>query len=139
MTVLPFFQNVVSNQDYTIKLDHRNKTKEKSQWTVSHQDEVAIFKNAYTRKWVVNNNAWGIFFNNDELDYLGVAQDHATQVFIAKFKNDVNRNDWHGYPADHQSHTQDIPYETILKDWLVNNILPKAKISKIVGGKPCKL
>jgi hypothetical protein len=140
MTDLPFFPNVVSNQNYTIKLDHRNKSKDKSQWSVSHQDEVfTIFKNAYTHTWVSNNNAWGIFFNNGGLDYLGVAQDHVTQVFIAKFFKDVNHDNWHGYPADHQSNQQDIPDQAILNDWLVNKILPKAKISKIQGGKRCKL
>ena len=140
MSDLPFFPNVVSNQNYTIKLDHRNKSKDKSQWTVSHKDEVfTVFKDAYTRTWVSNNNAWGVFLNNGKLDYLGVAQDHFTQVFIAKFVNDTAHNNWHGYPADHQSHPQDIPDQAILNDWLVNGILPKAKISKIVGGKRCKL
>ena len=139
MTVLPFFPNVVSNQNYTIKLDHRNKSKEKSQWTVSHQDEITIFVDAYTRIWVNKDNAWGVFFNNGKLDYLGVAQDHFTQVFIAKFINDTAHNNWHGYPADHQSHPQDIPDESILKNWLDNDILPKSKINKIARGKPCKL
>jgi hypothetical protein len=139
MTVLPSFPNVVSNQNYTIKLDHRNKSKEKSQWTVSHQDEVSIFINAYNRSWVSKDNAWGVFFNNGEIDYLGVAQNRVTKVFISKFVNDVNHNNWHGYPADHESHSQDIPDESILNDWLINNILPKAKISKIAGGRPCKL
>ena len=139
MTVLPFFPNVVSNQDYTIKLDHRNKTKEKSQWTVSHQDEVSIFIDAYTRTWVSEDNAWGVFFSNGNLDYLGVAQDHVTQIFIAKFVNDVIHNNWHGYPANYQIHSQDIPEESILKNWLDNDILPKSKINKIARGKPCKL
>ena len=139
MTVLPFFQDVVSNQNYTIKLDHRNKTKDKSQWIVSHHDEVAIFKDAYTRTWVSEDNAWGVFFNKGEIDYLGIAQNRVTQVFIAKFVNDVNHNTWHGYPADHVSHNQDIPHQDILNDWLVNKILPKAKISKIQQSKPCKL
>ena len=98
-----------------------------------------MFKFAYTRTWVSNNNAWGVFFNNGEVDYLGVAQDHITQVFIAKFVKDVNHNDWHGYPADHQSHPQDIPDQSVLNDWLVNKILPKAKIRKIQGSMPCKL
>ncbi len=139
MTVLPFFPNVVFNQNYTIKLDHRNKSKEKSQWTVSHQDEVNIFIDAYNRTWVSKDNAWGIFFNHGEIEYLGVAQDHITQVFIAKFVNDIAHTNWHGYPANYQMHSQDIPDESILNNWLVNNILAKSKISKIARGKPCKL
>ncbi len=139
MTVLPFFPNVVSNQNYTIKLDHRNKSKEKSQWTISHQDEVKVFINAYTRNWIYKDNAWGVFFDNRNINYLGVAQDHFTQVFIAKFVNDTNQTDWHGYPADYQLHSQDIPDEAILNDWLIHNVLPKSKINKIARGKPCKL
>ena len=139
MTVLPFFPNVVSSQNYTIKLDHRNKSKEKSQWTISHQDEVNVFVNAYTCNWIYKDNAWGVFFDNENINYLGVAQDHSTQVFIAKFVNDTNQIDWHGYPADYQLHSQDIPDEAILNYWLIHNILPKSKINKIARGKPCKL
>jgi len=139
MTVLPFFPNVVSSQNYTIKLDHRNKSKDKSQWTISHQDEVDVFVNAYTRKWVCNNNSWGLFYKNGKIDYLGVAQDHVTQVFISKFVNDANHSNWHGYPADHKKHSQDIPDRIILDDWINNNVLPKAKIRKIQGMLPCKL
>ncbi len=60
-------------------------------------------------------------------------------LFIAKFKNDVPHNTWHGYPADYQRKSQDIPDTEILHDWIANNILTKAKIRKIMAGQPCRL
>ena len=139
MTFPPLFKKIIGDKNYTINPVHRNGMPEKAQWTISYQDEMNSFIFSNQHAWICNDNAWGLHFINNHVAYLGVAQDHITEVFIAKFVNDVDHNNWHGYPADHQANQQDIPDENVLRDWLTNNIIPKQKINKIARGKPCKL
>ena len=87
--------------------------------------------------WIENESGWGLHYSNGVLDYLGLAQDHTTQVFIAKFVG--NQGTWHGYPADHQQNRQDIPAERIRKIWIDTNVLRRAQIRKITKGQPCRL
>lgn len=71
------------------------------------------------------------------MNYLGVAEDHKTDVFIAKFVSDPNSSQWHGYPAD-QRKSQDIPAQPILAKWLAANVLSPPKVRKIGRGQRCQ-
>lgn len=124
---------------YTYNSVHRNNMINKSQWQISKPEELRCFVRTDNREWIVGSDGWGLHLEDDCIKYLGVAQDHLTQVFIAKFKNDTPHNTWHGYPADHQTNAQDVPDRQILKNWLEDDLLPKSKIRKIMGMKPCKL
>ena len=64
---------------------HRNKTKGKSQWLISLTEEAKCFHIAYANQWIGDDTGWGLHYPNGIPDYLGVAQDHETKVFIAKF------------------------------------------------------
>ncbi len=99
--------------------------------------EVDVFKQALTSGWTTGTHAWGLHVPNGSILYLGVAQDHSTQVFIAKFVDGTAKNDWHGYPADHERNPHDIPDTAILNNWLSSKILSAAKIRKISRGQPC--
>jgi hypothetical protein len=136
MSAIPRFP-ITQGVDYTPNPLHRNWTSGKSQWTVQVAEEVAIFTNVHTSSWIEAGVGWGVYYNNGAIDYLGIAQDHITQVFLAKFVSD--QNTWHGYPADHQRNRKDIPPPSITKRWLQNNILPRAKVRKILRGESCKL
>jgi len=70
-------------------------------------------------------------------EYLGVAQDHATQIFIAKFVGAGGV--WHGYPADHQQNQRDIPDESVLLKWMDLKVLSPAKVRKVLRGQLCLL
>lgn len=97
-----------------------------------------MFIEAWSAGWHSNDDAWGLHFVNGAVDYLGVAQDHATPVFIGKFVMDRSGT-WHGYPADHRRNQQDIPSETIQKQWLDGQVLPVPKLRKISKGQRCVL
>lgn len=110
---------------------------EKSQWSISPNQEIVCFNLAHSKGWTEADKGWGLHYSNDVLDYLGLAQDHRTRVFIAKFVG--NQGNWHGYPADHQKNQQDIPTERIRRIWMNDNVLKPAKIRKITKGQPCWL
>ena len=122
---------------YSTNPQHRNKTKGKSQWLISLTQEGACFNTTYANQWIENDSGWGLHYSDGVLNYLGLAQDHTTQVFMAKFVG--NQGTWHGYPADHQQNQQDIPMERILAIWMKTNVLSPAKIRKIMKGQPCRL
>ena len=119
--------------------DHRNQTPRKSQWTISIDEEIRCFNVAQVRGWHVNNVGWGLYMPNAHPDWLGVAQDHHTKVFIAKFVSSQHTDTWHGYPADYRRNAHDIPHERVLNSWLQDGIFTPAKIRKITKGQRCSL
>lgn len=135
MAIIPKF--VSSEVFYLHNPLHRNNTTGKSQWRISNDAELQSFKTALDQTWLLSDVGWGLHLENNKPANLGVAQDHKTLVFIAKFVND--RKIWHGYPADHQSNNQDIPADQILRKWLEAKVLPLAKIRKLGKGQPCSL
>jgi hypothetical protein len=124
---------------YVIHPDHRNGNHNKSQWTISEVNELNVFVGTYQQSWFANTVGWGIFVVDGNIRYLGVGQDHLERVFIAKFVTNHSQQPWHGYPADHRNNQADIPDRDILRRWLQGNVLPAPKISKILGGKKCRL
>lgn len=122
---------------YKVNPAHRDGTSGKSQWRVSHEDEIRCFDGARTSHWLVGTVGWGLHLAAGNPDYLGVARDHETKVFVAKFTGE--RDVWHGYPADHRRNHRDIPNERILADWMREGVLKPAKVRKIGRGQPCRL
>jgi hypothetical protein len=125
--------------NYSPNPEHRNNNPCKSQWTITETEEIECFTVAYDKGWANDKNAWGLYHHQNTITYLGTGKDRKINLFIAKFKNDVSHNNWHGYPADHQRNSQDIPDQGILKKWITHKVLAKAKIRKISAGQPCKL
>src|ERR1035438_3288612 len=98
---------------YESKLDHRDGTPVKSQWTVSLQAEQLSFDHATLKEWTSGVTVrWGLHLSPrpENLGVSATALGTPTRdLFIAKFV-DGNSNDlWHGYPADPYRHQQDIP------------------------------
>lgn len=87
---------------------HRNGNPEKSQWTISLDDELASFFQAEERGWQESNKAWGLHLVEGRIIYLGVTKNRQTPVFIAKYTCSRDAV-WHGYPADYRNNSQDIP------------------------------
>ena len=118
---------------------HRDGTIDKSQWRITEQDERSSFQDCRTKHWFSENTGWGLHFANGSVSYLGMGRDHQTSVFVAKFVSQLNRKLWHGYPADHQRSTTDIPSEAVRRQWLEFKLLTAAKIRKLSRGQPCSL
>ncbi len=118
---------------------HRNNNPNKSQWIINPTQEFDCFDLSYRKSWLKNDNAWGLHYSGQSIDYLGLGEDRNVNLFLAKFIKDQNQNYWHGYPADYQRNPQDIPDNDILEIWKYNNILSKPKIRKIMRGQPCNI
>jgi hypothetical protein len=123
---------------YVINQHHRNGNRAKSQWRITIPDEKASFENARTNGWLTPDTGWGLHLVNGNAVVLGVAQDHATSVFLAKYVGSAS-GPWHGYPADYRSNSQDIPTPHVLGEWCVKGLFSAAKIRKISRGQPCNL
>lgn len=137
---------------YTPKLDHRNKSPEKSQWTIDLSQEERCFQIAHGSNWIDTADdkiAWGLHYDKGGcLAHLGLSakkfkrkkSDPLKRLFIAKFINSYGRNDWHGYPADqHNCAPYDIPPTMLLRRWMKENVLPKALASRLMQGRSCDL
>jgi len=124
---------------YCINPVHRNKTHGKSQWAISMPLEKDAFTNAANQRWLLGDSGWGLYFKKGKASYLGVARDHQKQVFVAKFVDSGRQQSWHGYPADHQTDTKDIPAESVLNSWLKSGFLRRPTIRKLHRGQPCSL
>ncbi len=127
------------NPLYVIHPHHRNGMRTKSQWTIPQPEEMSCFSDSYLTIWRTHGAGWGLHVINLTPNFLGISKDQLRNLFIAKFVCKAGQQEWHGYPADHQIHTQDRPTTEILNSWLNSNILPAAKIRKISKGQPCSL
>lgn len=132
---------------YIHKADHRNRAPQKSQWTISEQQERDCFGNIlgliYMDGFGSPNGCWGLHIVAGRLAYLGESASDSSEpfraLFIAKFV-DSNENDrWHGYPADHVSNTQDIPTSDWLMYWFEAGYISQSQLRKISRGQKCKL
>jgi hypothetical protein len=111
----------------------------KSKWTIGASEERDVFVNTKTQNWIQLSEGWGLHIVEGRVAYLGIAQDRARQLFVAKFVNSSQNQSWHGYPADHQRHVKDIPSEFVLRKWLDGGLLSPQKIAKLERAKPCSL
>lgn len=124
---------------YIISSQHRAiGNPNKTVWTIDFDDEVECFKYSKTSDWIDDKYGWGIKVVNSNLQHVGHNFENET-LKLAKFV-DGNQNDiWHGYPADYLRKSQDRPPTFILKCWVDQGYLTKAKMNKIRRGQSCNL
>ncbi|RXK47062.1 hypothetical protein [Aquirufa rosea] len=124
---------------YIIASQHRKKgNPNKSIWTITFDEEVNCFIQALNGDWKIGKEAWGVKVIGDILQVVGL-NNNRQELKLAKFVDGTNTNVWHGYPADYMSKAQDRPATNILKVWVDNGFLTKAKMSKIRLGQSCNL
>jgi hypothetical protein len=128
---------MASIEDYQPNAAHRTTGSRRSQWTISIPEEKTCFLRSIENLWLLQDVGWGLHYPAGAPEYLGVAEDQETLLFIARFVGKSGA--WHGYPADHQRNFQDIPDDRILRHWLELKLLAAAKIRKITRGQPCRL
>jgi len=125
--------------NYIISSQHRRSgNPNKSIWIITFDEEVDCFIQALNGNWKTGTEAWGVKVIGDILQVVGLNNDRQ-ELKLAKFVDGTNNNVWHGYPADYMSNAQDRPATNILKVWVDNGYLTKAKMSKIRLGQSCNL
>jgi len=133
-------QEILPGLKYVHKSDHRDNTADKSQWTISEQEERSSFSLMYASKWIVENDkGWGLHIIDKTADYLGVGVNRARDLFIAKFVDGAHSNIWHGYPADYVANNQDKPDRRVLQEWGTVGYISFGKVRKVLKGQPCNL
>ena len=133
-------QTIASNVFYLIHPQHRAKgNPKKSCWTITEPEEVASFRFALQQGWLIATLGWGLHMVDGTPQFLGLAApDHTRKLMLAKFVDGSSDDHWHGYPADHERHRQDLPPVSILQNWLTNRVLTTRQIRNIQLGMPCK-
>jgi len=124
---------------YIISSQHRaTGNPNKTVWTVNFDDEVNCFTQSKTFEWIENNYGWGLKVIDSVLQYIGHNFENET-LKIAKFVDGSANDVWHGYPADYLRRSQDRPPTFVLKNWVEQGYLTKAKMNKIRRGQSCNL
>ncbi|MCG6135866.1 MAG: hypothetical protein MET45_14620 [Nostoc sp. LLA-1] len=129
---------------YIHKIDHRNNSPEKSQWTITEDDERNCFQFSLSSDWNKQpHSSWSLYLKNNTAQYIGNSAKKEPifcQLFIAKFVDSNKNSKWHGYPANPSGQKpQDIPPEYVLNDWLQKEYLRRPLIRKIAKGQKCSL
>ena len=144
---MPYRQNIEydlsprTNSRYIISSHHRriHGNRNKSRWTISHDEEVECFIFSKNSNWVQDITiCWGIKLLNKRLQVVGVNFANK-DLKIAKFIDGNGNNVWHGYPADFKNKIQDIPYIDILVIWKNYNYIGKSDVRKIKQQQSCNL
>lgn len=124
---------------YTINGQHRDNNPNKAQWTIPESAEMACFNLTVQNNWRDHQEGWGLHLVDAAPEYLGILIDRTMKSFFAKFVGTSAPLIWHGYPADHQNKSNDIPYPRILKSWHEKEYISAATMRKIQKGQPCDL
>ncbi len=128
--------HITSN--YIISSQHRRTgNSNKSLWIIDFEAEVLCFIDTVNNNWIEGCEAWGLKIENATLQVVGVLNNR--ELKLAKFVDGTNSNVWHGYPADHMTKSQDRPTTGILKSWVTQGFISKAKMNKIRQGQLCYL
>ncbi|MBL7840604.1 MAG: hypothetical protein JNJ75_10720 [Cyclobacteriaceae bacterium] len=101
-------------------------------------EEVNCFVQAIKENWKVGSQAWGLKIVNTVIQVVG-HNSRNRELKLAKFIVGNDKDIWHGYPADYMMRAQDRPATDILKAWVNNGYISKAKMSKIRLGHSCNL
>jgi len=131
-------QDTVPSKYFISSQHRRTGNKHKSIWTISLEEEVNCFIQTISNNWKVGFEAWGIKLNQKTLHVVGLSNNN-NELKLAKFVGGINTNLWHGYPADHMYKAQDRPTTEILKLWVAEGFITKAKMNKIRQGQLCNL
>jgi len=85
-----------------------------------------------------DSTAWGLHLASRMLGYLGEGAS-GRRLFVGKFLASYGFPIWHGYPADHVAHSQDIPPDPVLQAWSQSGLITASKMRKLARGRPCNL
>jgi hypothetical protein len=129
----------VAPNRYIISSQHRRTgNPNKSVWTINFEEEVNCFIQTIDKNWKEGIEAWGIKLIGTTLQVVGISNNN-NELKLAKFVDGTNTNVWHGYPADHMYKAQDRPTTEILRFWVNEGYITKAKMNKIRQGQLCNL
>lgn len=128
----------VKKEVYQINPKHRDRSRNKSKWSIEKHEEVGVFG------WALEHNSqdgkyyWGVSLHQNMCRVLGrTVSSHNTK--IARFECSNQPKIWHGYPVDYKKDPQhDCPNRTILSEWAGLKIIKKPQIAKLIGGQGWK-
>lgn len=127
---------------YTVNKQHRDNTREKSQWCITTAEELDVFAHGLINNWLSENRKvlWSVFRGETDFKIGNESQSNKNQgskclhLYIAKFTCD-NNEEWHGYPiSGYQNENRYIP-KKISDDWLHKKLISKKIFTKFQQGK----
>jgi hypothetical protein len=124
---------------YSFHPPHRNGAPSKSQWTISENEEFALFVSSNGES-ARKGPLFGLRLHNKKPTVIGVsAHDSSVRcaLRIAKFVG--NPTTWHGYPADYRRTSSDRPPTQLLLRWRTAGWISKSVMYRIRTGQLCDL
>ena len=117
---------------------HRNGTADKSQWTISVDDEFDLFAKTKRDGQIYDDKGYALWIVSDVACVLGVTE-HNSETRLARFVDGTRSDHWHGYPANYMRAKNDIPPMSLLKQWKESGLIEKSDITRLKQQKPCSL
>ena len=117
---------------------HRNGTPDKSQWTISVDDEFDLFAKTKLDGQIYDDKGYNLWIVNETAEVLGYTE-HGSETRMARFEDGTRSDHWHGYPANYLRAKNDIPPMALLRDWKAKGLIRKSDITRIKQQKPCSL
>ena len=124
----------VAGHQYFAKRDHRDRTPDKSQWTIREDYERSVFERTVVESWLADGHGWGLHLAAGSVNKLGEsARGHGDvrDLFVAFFVMD---SVCHGYPSDPIRSPREIPPTPVRRDWLTQGMMRPSAIRKMSRG-----
>lgn len=116
---------------------HRNGDPEKSQWTISVEEEFRSFAISRQNRWYQDKRGWGIHPSGSLIEVGTLVCGKIVRISRFQEMSPLGqefKDIWHGYPADIKGKTNDIPVVEVLDSWLNAGIIKRHQLSKIRRG-----
>lgn len=123
---------------YTAVSYHRNGTANKSQWTISVDEEIDLFADTKQKGQIYEDKGHALWVIDAKAEVLGLTE-KGNETRLARFEDGNRIDHWHGYPANYLKAKNDIPPMELLLKWRNQNLITKADITRLKQQKPCSL
>lgn len=117
---------------------HRNGTADKSQWTISVDDELDLFAKTKRDGQIYDDKGYALWIIGNDACVLGITE-HQSETRLARFVDGTRSDHWHGYPANYMRAKNDIPPMSLLRQWKESGLIEKSDITRLKLQKPCSL
>lgn len=117
-----------SGELYYIHSHHRDGNPNKSQWAISHGQEVTVFEGAPIQVVPGDGERWGLYLSGTGAMVLGTNDE-----WLARFLSPSGPpNEWHGFPAARWP--KDRPPDEVLDGWCAAHHITRPQAARLRKG-----
>lgn len=124
--------------NFNYRAHNENQNNDKSQWIISDEEILNIFKKTVEENWFSKSNAhgYGLYLPTDNLKFRQIGYNGQTRFFVARFIPDINcKFEYHGHPCGKQKDISKENFGEIAQSWINKGYISNAQLNRLNKGQ----